>query len=63
VKAVKAKKVVERDEYLEIDDPEVRAELDKLFERGERAMAEGKSVPLDVYFEELRMRLREGKPL
>ena len=54
---------VKRDNFLKIDDPEVRAALDKIFEEGERDSLKGLGVPARAYIEELRTRLREGKPL
>ena len=45
----------------EIDDPEVLAALDKIFERIEQESAEGKGIPLRTYIEEAEARFRERR--
>ena len=68
-----AKKIMEREDDLngdlqgdladEIKDPRVRAAMDKIFEEIWQEAKKEDGVPARAYMEELRARLRDGKPL
>ena len=59
------KRVVVRDKMLNVDDEyqfrEVIAEMDDIFERGKREIAEGKEAPFREYIRGVRARLNENK--
>ena len=63
MKAVKAKKVMEREEYSLEEEKEYQkflAEIDKMFEEGERDSRQGKGVPFETVVAGTRARLRKA---
>ena len=62
MEAAKDKNMIEQENLEEeIKYRQFLAEIDKIFERGEREVAEGKGIPLRTYIEEAEARFRERR--